>query len=130
MPGLGFGGIEIRPAGGPGSYRPGDGGGVLEQPTVGQFEAKPRPSTWHATTDSPSYRIPLHAGSARQAATLRWRPQGSPAGAGHQSLGFMPQARGCAAAGAGAAAASNAASPSSDKDVKTALRFIALDPPT
>jgi hypothetical protein len=41
-----------------GSYRPAGRGGVLVQPTVGQFEAKPRLSTWHATTDSPSYRMP------------------------------------------------------------------------
>jgi hypothetical protein len=42
----------------------------------------------------------------------------------------MPQTRDCAAAGAGAAAAIGAASPNSDKDVKIALGFIALDPPT
>ena len=36
-----------------GSYRPAGRGGVLVQPTVGQFDAKPRRSNWHATTDSP-----------------------------------------------------------------------------
>jgi hypothetical protein len=29
------------------------GAGLLVQPTVGQFEAKPRSSNMHATTDSP-----------------------------------------------------------------------------
>jgi hypothetical protein len=33
-------------------------GGVLMHPTVGQFEEKPRASTLHATSDSPSYRMP------------------------------------------------------------------------
>ena len=40
-----------------GSYRP-VRGGVLVQPTVGQFEAKPRWSRVHATSDSPRYRMP------------------------------------------------------------------------
>ncbi len=38
---------------GAGSYRPAGRGGVLVQPTVGQFEAKPRTSSLHATSDSP-----------------------------------------------------------------------------
>jgi hypothetical protein len=61
---------------------------------------------------------------------LRWRPQGSPAGAEHQSLGFRPQGRDCAAAGADAAAAIRTASAGSDKNVKIALGFIALNPLT
>jgi hypothetical protein len=35
------------------AYRRGVDGGALVQPTVGQFEAKPRSSMMQATTDSP-----------------------------------------------------------------------------
>jgi hypothetical protein len=42
----------------------------------------------------------------------------------------MPQTRDCATAGAGTAAAIRTASAGNDKDVKIALGFIALDPPT
>jgi hypothetical protein len=42
----------------------------------------------------------------------------------------MPQGRDCAAAGAGATAAISTASAGTDRDVKIALGFIALDPPT
>jgi hypothetical protein len=38
--------------------RPSRRGGVLVQPTVGQFEAKPRASRMQAMTDSPRYGIP------------------------------------------------------------------------
>jgi hypothetical protein len=60
------------------------------QPTVGQFEAKPVPSSLHATIDSPVYGIPLHALSARHEATSLWSPHLSPGGLGHQSDGLIP----------------------------------------
>jgi len=44
-----------------------------------------------ATTDSPRYGIPSQARSALQEAASLCFPQGSPAGAGHQSPGDIPQ---------------------------------------
>ena len=61
------------------------------QPTVGQFVAKQRSPIMQGTADSPWYIIASQRASARQLAASRFAPHASPGGAGHQSLGDIPQ---------------------------------------